>query len=59
MLEGLRVWGFRVYGQGFGAYGFKGSCQNYGPLLGTVHIRCRMIIRTPKGTIILTTTHKA
>ena len=34
-----------------------GSCQNYGPFLGTLNIRCRIIKRTQKGTIILTTTH--
>ena len=34
-----------------------GSCQNYGPFLGTLNNRCRIIIRTQKGTIILTTTH--
>ena len=34
-----------------------GSCQNYGPFLGTLNIRCRIIIRDPKGTIIWTTTH--
>ena len=34
-----------------------GSCQNYGPFVGTLNIRCRIIIRTQKGTIILTTTH--
>ena len=34
-----------------------GGCQNYGPFLDTLNIRCRIIIRTPKGTIILTTTH--
>ena len=34
-----------------------GSCQNYGPFLGTLNNRCRIIIGTPKGTIILTTTH--
>ena len=26
-----------------------GSCQNYGPFLGTLDIRCRIIIRTQKG----------
>ena len=36
---------------------YLGSCQNYGPLLGTPNVRCRIIIRTQKGTIILTTTH--
>ena len=31
---------------------YMGSCQNYGPFLGTLNIRCRIIIRTQKGTII-------
>ena len=34
-----------------------GSCQNYGPFLGTLNNRCRILIGTQKGTIILTTTH--
>ena len=34
-----------------------GSCQNYGPFLGTLNNRCRIIIGTRKGTMILTTTH--
>ena len=34
-----------------------GACQNYGPFLGTLNIRCRIIIGTQKGTIILTSTH--
>ena len=34
-----------------------GSCQNYGPFLRTLNNRCRTIIGTHKGTIILTTTH--
>ena len=34
-----------------------GSCQNYGPSLGTLNIRYRIIIGIQKGTIILTTTH--
>ena len=34
-----------------------GSCQNYGPFLGTLNNRCRTIIGTQKGTLILTTTH--
>ena len=34
-----------------------GGCQNHGPFLGTLNIRCRFIIGTQKGTIILTTTH--
>ena len=38
-------------------YVYMGGCLNYGPLLGTVNIRCRIMIGTPKGTIILTTTH--
>ena len=35
-----------------------GGCQNYGPFLGTLNIRCRIIIGTQKGTIILTTTQR-
>ena len=34
-----------------------GGCKNYGPFLGTLNIRCRIIIGIPKGTIVLTTTH--
>ena len=34
-----------------------GGCQNCGPLLGPLNIKCRIIIGTQKGTIILTTTH--
>ena len=34
-----------------------GSCQNYGPFWGTLNNRCRTILGTQKGTIILTTTH--
>ena len=34
-----------------------GGCQNYGPLLGPLNTRCRILLRTQKGTIILTTTH--
>ena len=34
-----------------------GGCQNYGPFLGTLNIRCRIIIGIQEGTIILTTTH--
>ena len=33
------------------------GCQNYDLFLGTLNIRCRIIIGTPKGTIVLTTTH--
>ena len=45
----MRLW------KGFGCY--MGGCQNYDPFLGTLNNRCRNIIRTQKGTIILTTTH--
>ena len=38
-------------------YIYMGSCQNYGPFLGTLHIRCRIILGIQKGTTILTTTH--
>ena len=34
-----------------------GGCQNYGPFLGTLNIRGRIIIGTQEGTIILTTSH--
>ena len=34
-----------------------GSCQNYAPFWGTLNIRCRIIIRTQKETLILTTPH--
>ena len=34
-----------------------GGCPNYGPFLGTLNIRCHIIIGTQKGTIILTTNH--
>ena len=37
-----------------------GGCQNYGPFLGflgTLNIRCRIIIGIRKGPIVLTTTH--
>ena len=33
------------------------SCQNYGPFLGTLNIRGRIIIGTQEGTIILPTNH--
>ena len=33
------------------------SVQNYGPFWGTPNTRCRIIVRTQKGTRILTTTH--
>ena len=34
-----------------------GGCQNYGPFLGTLNIRGRIIVGIQKGTIILITTH--
>ena len=37
--------------------GYMGGCQNYGPFLGTLNIRCHIILGTQKGTIILTSTH--
>ena len=36
---------------------YVGGCQNYGPFLGTLNIRCRIILGIQKGTIILTTTY--
>ena len=38
-------------------YIYMGGCQNYGPFLGTLNIRGRIIMGIQKGTIILTTTH--
>ena len=52
-----RGFGFGVRVQGIGFRVHLGGCQNYGPFLGTLNIRCRIIIGTQKGTIILTTTH--
>ena len=34
-----------------------GGCQNYGPFLGPYYNTAPIIQGTPKGTIILTTTH--
>ena len=34
-----------------------GSCQNYGPFLGTLNIRCCIIIGVQKGNRIMTTIH--
>ena len=34
-----------------------GGCQNCGPILGTLNIRCRIILRTQKGTLFWRTTH--
>ena len=36
---------------------YMGGCQNYGPFLGTLNIRGRIIIGNQKGTIILMTTN--
>ena len=33
-----------------------GGCENYGPLLDPLNTRCRIILRTQKRTMILTTT---
>ena len=34
-----------------------GGCQNYDPFVGTLNVRCRIIIGIQKGPIILITTH--
>ena len=31
------------------------GCQHYGLFVGTLNIRCRIILMTQKGTVILTT----
>ena len=33
-----------------------GGYQNYGPLLGRLNTRCRVTVRTQKGTMLLTAT---
>ena len=54
MVEGPSALGRRVYRlQGLPS---EGCCQNYGAFLGTLNIRCRTILGTQNGTIILTTT---
>ena len=37
--------------------GYVGGCQNSGPFLGPLNIRCRIMLSTQTGTTILTTTH--
>ena len=34
-----------------------GGCQNHGPLVGLLNTRCRIVVGTQKGTIVLTTTN--
>ena len=46
-----------TYGKYLKSYGWWSKIRV--PFLGTLHIRCRTILRTQKGTIILTTTHIA
>ena len=36
---------------------YLGGCQSYAPFLGTLNVRCRIIIGIQKGTIILATSH--
>ena len=36
---------------------YMGGCQNDGPFWDPLNTRCRIILRTKKGTIALTTTH--
>ena len=31
---------------------YMGGCQHYGPVLGTLYIRCRFILEIQKGTMI-------
>ena len=55
--------GLVVEGLGFSDRAFRleeldvGGCQNYGPFLGTLNIRCRITVGIQKGIIILTTIH--
>ena len=50
-----RLW-FRLSGWQVSIFDM-GGCQNHGPFLGTLNNRCRIILGTQKGTLILTTTH--
>ena len=46
-----------LMGSSYGIIGLNmGGCQNYGPLLGPLNTN-PIVLRTQKGTIILTTTH--
>ena len=51
------IWGIMEEKMETTMMGYVGGCQNYGPFLGTLSIKCRIIIGIQKGTIILTTTH--
>ena len=51
------IWGIMEKKMETTITGYMGGCQNYAPFLGALNIRCRTIIGTQKGTIILTTTH--
>ena len=54
----VREFGNQAFGGRASGDSLLGGCQNYGPFLGTLNIRCRIIIiGTQKRTIILTTTH--
>ena len=44
----------RPSGQKTHIYIYMGGCQNYGPFLGTLNIKCHIIIGIQEGTIILT-----
>ena len=53
------IWGIMEKKMETTIMGSMGGCHNHGPFLGTLNIRCRIIIRIQKGTISLTTTHVA
>ena len=36
---------------------YLGGCQNYDPFLGTLSVKCRIIMGITEGPIILTTSH--
>ena len=52
-----QIWGYTKGDMPHSGKTDMGGCQNYGPLLGPMNTRCRIILRTQKGTRILTTTH--
>ena len=54
-----RLWADHDYFDDQPRYAYIGGCQNVDPFLGTLEIRCRIIMDPYKGTRILTTTPHA
>ena len=61
-LHGDRIYGEHAYAferniWGLGFRALMDGCQNTGPLLGTLNIRCPILIGNQKGTKFLTSTY--